>query len=360
MEWEAAKQGGKKKAGKRRGCLIAIVVIIGIALIGNLVSRCSGSESEKLEWPTSGLAAMLPTPPSDKGDIIVDSEDRFSASVDEVSSDEYKSYVEACADAGFTVEAKNDSTSYEAYAESGEHLSLLYFESSESLSIDVDAAVELSKIAWPTTGPAALLPDPPSTMGHVDVDNSTQYTVTLGELELDQFKEYADACSEAGFSVDYNRGDDFYQADNASGANVRLDWVGNGMMTITVRAADEQEVEEETGPVEEESPETDGSESESASDTSSSSDASSVSPDFKASMDEYEAFFDEYIEFMELYNEDPSNLELLAQYSDYMARYSEAMEAMDSIDTDSLSAGDYAYYIEVQNRINEKLMAAAL
>lgn len=354
MEWEAAKQGGKKKTGKRHGCLIAIVAIIGIALVGSLVSRCSGSESEKLEWPTSGLAAMLPTPPSDKGNVVVDSEDMFSASVDEITSDEYKSYVEACADAGFSIEAKSDSTSYEAFAESGERLSLLYFESSESLSIDVDAAVEMSKISWPTSGPASLLPEPPSTMGHVDVDNSTQYTVTLGELEIDQFKDYADACSEAGFSVDYNRGDDFYQADNDSGANVRLDWVGNGMMTITVRVSDEQETESETEPSEEENSEADSSESGSVSDPeASSSSASGVSPDFKASMDEYEQFFDQYVEFMNSY--DSSSPEMLLEYGELMTQYSETMDALDAIDENSLSDADLAYFNEVMGRINQKL-----
>ena len=47
MEWEAASTG-KKSPRKRRGCLIAIAVIILIAIVGGAISRCSGGGSEDL------------------------------------------------------------------------------------------------------------------------------------------------------------------------------------------------------------------------------------------------------------------------------------------------------------------------
>lgn len=81
--------------------------------------------------------------------------------------------------------------------------------------------------------------------------------------------------------------------------------------------------------------------------------------DFKATMDEYEAFFDEYVEFMKKYNEDPSSLELVAKYGGMMKQYSDTMEALDSIDEDSLSTEDQAYLLEVQTRINQKLLEVA-
>lgn len=80
-----------------------------------------------------------------------------------------------------------------------------------------------------------------------------------------------------------------------------------------------------------------------------------VSPEFKQTMDSYEAFFNEYVDFMKAYQADPTSSEMLFQYADMMSRYSEAMSALDSIDENSLSTADYAYYAEVNARILSKL-----
>lgn len=109
--------------------------------------------------------------------------------------------------------------------------------------------------------------------------------------------------------------------------------------------------------------ETDAPEGEQASDSkdskSEASDESDVSSDFKVTMDAYEAFFNEYADFMAAYQADASSPDLLAQYSDMMARYADTMQSLDDIDEDSLSAADYAYYIEVTGRITAKLASVA-
>lgn len=80
-----------------------------------------------------------------------------------------------------------------------------------------------------------------------------------------------------------------------------------------------------------------------------------VSADFKATMDSYEAFFDKYVEFMKAYTADPSSTNLMSQYADMLTQYTDTMNDLGSIDTSSLSASDYAYYVEVSARITEKL-----
>ena len=92
------------------------------------------------------------------------------------------------------------------------------------------------------------------------------------------------------------------------------------------------------------------------------SDAASgdVNPDFRATMDSYEAFFDEYIAFMQKYASDPGNaMSMLSDYMDFLNRYTEVMAAMESIDTSNLSSEDMAYYLEVTNRISQKLLKIA-
>ena len=76
-------------------------------------------------------------------------------------------------------------------------------------------------------------------------------------------------------------------------------------------------------------------------------------------MDSYEAFFDEYIAFMEKYEDSDDTLGMLADYAAYMARYAEAMAAMEALDEEELSTEETLYYIEVTSRISQKLAAAS-
>ena len=89
-------------------------------------------------------------------------------------------------------------------------------------------------------------------------------------------------------------------------------------------------------------------------------DTGAVSADFKETMDSYEAFFDEYIEFMQKYKEDPSDLTLLSEYTDFLSKYTEYMGKLSAIDKEELSTADALYYAEVSARISKKLTDAAL
>lgn len=84
------------------------------------------------------------------------------------------------------------------------------------------------------------------------------------------------------------------------------------------------------------------------------------SPSFKETMDAYEAFFDEYITFMQTYTESDNTLSMLTDLANMMTRYTETIESLNSIDTNSLSTADELYYIEVMTRINAKLASASL
>lgn len=353
VEWEAASTG-KKSPRKRRGCLIAIAVIILIAIVGGAISRCSGGGSEDLQWPSSGLAQLLPDPPSTKGTVVINDEDQLSVHIDEVSADAYEAYVQECQDKGFTVDIESESDSFDAFTEEGEHLSLSYYSSSERLNIDLEAALEMADFAWPTVGPAASVPVPPSTHGSVTVNSGSQFTATVDGLTAESFNAYADTCMGAGFTVDYDKGDDYFHADNAAGVHVSLMWKRFGMMGISISASME-DASTDTGSTDQADTSAEPTTAETPATDAAPADTGGVSPDFKATMDSYEAFFSEYADFMVAYQANASSPELLAQYADMMARYADMTQSMDSIDENNLSAADYAYYIEVTGRITAKL-----
>jgi len=86
---------------------------------------------------------------------------------------------------------------------------------------------------------------------------------------------------------------------------------------------------------------------------------SSVTPSFKKTMDDYEKFFDDYIAFMKKYNSNTSDLTIISSYTKWLTDYARVMNELKSIDENSLTAADQAYYIEVMSRINYKLAQAA-
>ena len=60
-------------------------------------------EFEVYEWPSFGPAASLPTPMwSNRGKILLDSEDMFVCDVGYATVEDFNDYVKACQEAGFT------------------------------------------------------------------------------------------------------------------------------------------------------------------------------------------------------------------------------------------------------------------
>lgn len=342
MKWEPAKDSGDKKP-KKRGCLIAIVVVVVIAIVG-VISRCGGGE-EKAEWPTSGLATMLPTPSSGKCSVVIDDAETFDVNVEEWSKENYDDYVSQCVEKGFSVDAEDGGDSYEAYTEDGHRLSLSFYDGLQRMDVRLEAPIEMGSISWPTSGAGALLPAPSSMTGQIAVDSSSQFSAYIGETDENAFTAYVDACMGAGFSVDYDRGDTYFNADDASGNSLHLEYRGFDTMQISLHAADlldDSTDSADQGTTETEAPAQSGT------------DASS---DFRAMVDEYEAYMNEYCDFMEAYNSDPNNVVAMAsEYADMMSQYGEWASKMEAVDESALSAEDNQYFIDAQTRINQRLL----
>lgn len=336
-----------KGRGKIPGKLIALAVIA-VLIVAFGLSRCGGSREETAEWPTDGLAALLPDPVGTVESVDMDDE-TLRASFRDCSDGDYGDYLAACEEMGYTVDASilsTDST-YEAYSTDGYHLTVMSF-SGEDISVDLEAPMELSAISWPSSGAAGLVPAPSSTTGSISSDSSDFFFAYVGATPIEEFSAYVDACSNAGFNVDYDRSDTHYSAKDAQGNSLRVEYMGNSIISVRVEVnASDESTSDETAPVEAE--DSTPAETEPAG-------SSSVSPDFKATMDEYEAFFNEYCDFMESYSQNPSDPTLITEYASMMSQYSDAMAALDAIDEGSLSAADSAYYLEVQTRTNQRLL----
>lgn len=84
--------------------------------------------------------------------------------------------------------------------------------------------------------------------------------------------------------------------------------------------------------------------------------ASGIRPEFKEMVDSYEAFIDEYCDFMTTFSTTDDTTALLAEYAEYMSKYTDLAAKMDNVDESELSAEEDAYYTAAMARCSAKLI----
>ncbi len=364
MDWEVA--GGnaqsdnssssspmppKRKGGKMKKWVIAVLVIAILVIVGK-VSSCIKDQPKSLTWPTTGLATMLPEPPTKKGEVSTDSDSRFSADIEKCSEDQYKAYVESCKAKGFTEEANSLTTSYEAYTSEGYKLYLTYWSSMNKMSVMLDAPMQMGTLTWPTSGAGANAPVPVSTKGKVSSDTSTAYAAYVGDTDTAAYSAYVDACIAAGYTVDYKRGDTSFSGDRADGAHISVSYEGFNRMKVsvdiskvsTVAEAPAESATEAAAPVQETAPATESTPA-----------TSGDNADFRQFVDEYEAFMNSYCDFMEKYNSSSNTASMLLDYTKMAAQYTEWAQKWADYDTSGVSADDLAYYTAANLRVADRL-----
>ena len=78
--------------------------------------------------------------------------------------------------------------------------------------------------------------------------------------------------------------------------------------------------------------------------------------EIKQAMDDYETFMNSYVDFMKQFQANPTSLELMSKYAEFISNYDEAVEAMDKIGDSDLNNKELSYYLEVTTRIQQKLL----
>lgn len=84
-----------------------------------------------------------------------------------------------------------------------------------------------------------------------------------------------------------------------------------------------------------------------------------LSDNFKSAMDEYENFMNDYVQFMKKYNSNPTDFSLLVDYADYISEYADFAKEFAEWEDSEMNAAELSYYIEVQTRVNKKLLEIA-
>lgn len=414
-----------------------IFALAGFALIIPFIQYGAGSGGiartpSKLEWPSTGLAAKLPTPDSEYGEIVTNYNNLLRADVERFSGEKYEDYISQCQEMGFTVEENTTSTGYDAFNAEGYDLSLSYYDWNEGeMNITLRAPIEMTQITWPVSGPAALLPVPGSSTGKIESDSSDHFSAYIGGISKEEFSQYVVQCKEKGFTVNYSNKDEEYTAENIDGYQLDVEYRGFNIMKVEIeepetRAAGQDDPSDvsATGDLSEsitgnesdpasaitsapsgyettartpvntdaavtagtpantdaavtaETPAGTGAASTAAAPADggaataagapltqknvpaeeTASGAQGIRQEFREYVDSYEAFYNEYVDFMTNY--DSTDLSMLAQYADLMAKAEEFDRKAEAYEDDGdLTPEELKYLWDAELRIEQKLLS---
>ena len=338
----------KCKSKANRPLYSRIFLLLSVMALCLTLTACF---TEKIVWEDIILGNTLPTPPATNGEIHTNNKDSLWVDINSVSDKQYADYVEACKEKGFNIDEDSASSSFCAFNDEGYKLRLSHYSSNKEMSIYLDAPMEMAAIVWPSGEAGKKLPVPQSTVGKFSYEYEDRFFVYAGNTTKADYTEYVNKCSDAGFAVDYKKGDDYYYADNEEGWHVDIRYEGNSIMSISIKAPEKaKDTTASSSQVTDKQP--------TSAESSSSADITILDPDFKAAMDSYEEFMDEYVAFMKKYKANPADMNLLADYADYMSKYADFVKAFEKWEDEELNAAETAYYAAVQARVSKKLLQA--
>lgn len=203
----------------------------------------------------------------------------------------------------------------------------------------------------PDTDIAKMLPDPGSNYGEVSYSSDDSLSIKVYKYNNDDFKNYMKECKKAGFDVDVESSDKSYDATNEAGYTLSLYYYTNDKkMSINL-----DEPTTETENTTDQSNNLDTNTEDTQTDNSA-ADNGGIRPEIKEAIDSYESFMNEYVEFMKKYESSNDVASLAAQYTDFVSKYADAERKFDALENDDLNDAETTYYIEVQTRINNKLL----
>lgn len=351
-----------------------VATVLSVILIVPFLNANSYKPEDKpavLQWEEIILGEVLPTPPSNKGRIVSNASDDLSVNISEVSEKQYDDYKKACIEKGFDIDKEESGSDFTAYNKDGYKLRMYYSDYSKEITIYVEAPMEMKKIEWSAGAAGKMLPVPKSDTGNFAYEYDDHFFVYIGKTSVEDYNNYVKACSDNGFTVDYQKGDDYYYADNNNGYHLSLRYEGNNVMSIEISAPEETE----NTTVKDNSVST--TEAETTAETSVETSATStavaheteplqtdapvisvgIRPEFKEAMDSYEAFYDEYIAFMKKYQTaDPMEmLSMLSDYNNFMEKMDDWTDKLDKLE-DDMNDEELAYYLEVTERVSKKML----
>ncbi len=372
---------------------ITIIIIIVIAIIVGIIVIQNFKPMDKLDFSALELGEYLPEPDSKSGKIEIDRSDVLTIKIPNVEKQKFKDYVKKCSNDGYNIDLEYEDwdTVYGAFNKAGYNIRIIYLESDKSMNITLSAPEKMSKFKWPTRGLGSMLPATESTYGNISWDNSKSFIVHVGKTSIDEYNDYVEECEDKGYTVDYRKDKKSYSAENSDGYKLHLSYLGGNVIEVSLEAPEgtttnnsstentqtsENTIENVVGNSignNQTSENTQSSENtlednntskntidntqQSGNNSSDNSNNGEIRKEFKDAMDSYESFMDEYVAFMKKYKDsNGTDMSLMTDYYSYLNKYTKLCQDFEKWEEDDLNTAEMSYYIDVQARVNKKLL----
>ncbi|MBR2975054.1 MAG: hypothetical protein IKC47_04865, partial [Clostridia bacterium] len=187
----------------KKWLLFVLVIVMMFCLVG-----CG-----EMAWPDGRLASMIPQIEGAKGEVSYQDIDNLDIQLEDISESQYLNYIEECKSSGFNIEINDKGSSFSAFNKDGYKIEITYFSDGE-MWIWVDAPMTMSNFDWPDSAIAKLLPEPDSNYGNILWENEGGFVIYVGNITKEEYKNYVNDVYARGFTVDYERGENYFYADN--------------------------------------------------------------------------------------------------------------------------------------------------
>lgn len=226
------------------------------------------------------------------------------------------------------------------------------------------------KIEWEDMILGHMLPEPPNDRGDVNTNWADSLWVDIYEVSAKAYNDYAEACKAQGFTVDAQSSSGSFNAKNTEGYSLSLYYASSAEELNISLHAPTPEIEPKptdsipdttepaatqpaaTTPAATEPVATEPKPTEPAKDAG-------IDPEFKAAMTAYENFMNDYVAFMKKYQNNPNDLSLVLDYAKFAADYLTFCNEFAEWENEDLNDEEMAYYLDVQVRVNKKLLEVA-
>ena len=195
---------------------------------------------ESFEWLTTGLSTKIPKIDEKSGHYVTNTDSELLIDLDNISYSEYNQYVSSCEKMGYTVEAKNDTNSYDAFNDEGYLLNLSYYDSLKRLRIELNAPLAVDEdFTWPDNKLSSMIPKLDNKKGAVKVNTEETLEINLSNITEDEVDSYISDCEDAGFTIDVEKKKSSFDGFNKDGYHLIVSLNEMKTMNITIEAPEE-------------------------------------------------------------------------------------------------------------------------
>lgn len=241
MPKEIKPKRSKKKIGCVVVCAVLLIPILFFVFVLNLGGRDYDIPEDKpvsIVWEDLKLGSMLPEPPVLTGNVDINKENELNVVVFPFPTDQLIKYMDDCVENGFSVdvyEPYESGSVVNAFDTNGYKLYLEKYGSDDNkLRVHIYPPIKMNTIRWPNVGIGGDLPKPKSDLGRIENESSDTFDAYIGDTSKKQYDEYVNECIDDGYSVDYDRDDRYFSAENKRGDSLSVEYYGNNIMEIDV------------------------------------------------------------------------------------------------------------------------------